>query len=86
MTKLRVHNLLVTLDGYATGAGQTTEAAFGDAQQELLDWFVRVRLWRGLLPDGNFGPDEAIEGRVGVRHRRRDHGTQQVPPHPRAVA
>jgi len=39
MTKLRVHNLLVTLDGYATGAGQTTGAAFGDAQQEFLEWF-----------------------------------------------
>lgn len=48
MTKLRVHNFLVTLDGYATGAGQTTGAAFGDAQQEFLEWFGRVRLWRGL--------------------------------------
>ncbi len=65
MTKLRVHNLLVTLDGYATGAGQTTGAAFGDAQQEFLEWFGRVRLWRGLLPDGNFGPDEAIAAAWG---------------------
>ena len=65
MTKLRVHNLLVTLDGYATGAGQTTEAAFGDAQQEFLEWFGRVRLWRGLLPDGNLGPDEAIAAAWG---------------------
>jgi dihydrofolate reductase len=65
MTKLRVHNFLLSLDGYATGSGQTTEAAFGHAQQEFLDWFGKLRNWRGLLPDGNLGPDEAIAAAWG---------------------
>ena len=60
MSKLRVHNLVVSLDGYATGRGQTTSAAFGDAQDQFMHWFGKIRIWRGLLPDGNFGPDEAI--------------------------
>jgi dihydrofolate reductase len=65
MAKLRVHNLLVSLDGYATGAGQTTEDAFGHAQKDFLEWFGRNRLWRGLLSDGNFGPEEAIAAAWG---------------------
>lgn len=65
MTKLRVHNFLLSLDGYATGSGQTTKAAFGHAQQEFLDWFGKLRNWRGLLPDGNLGPDEAIAAAWG---------------------
>jgi dihydrofolate reductase len=60
MSKLRVHNLTVTLDGYATGEDQSLEAAFGHAHSEFMDWFGRMRLWRGLVPDGNFGPEEAI--------------------------
>jgi dihydrofolate reductase len=66
MTKLRVHNFLLSLDGYATGSGQTTEAGFGHAQKEFLEWFGRIRNWRGLLPDGNFGPDEAIAAAWGA--------------------
>jgi dihydrofolate reductase len=65
MTKLRVHNFLLSLDGYATGSGQTTDAGFGHAQKEFLGWFEKLRLWRGLLPDGNFGADEAIAAAWG---------------------
>jgi dihydrofolate reductase len=65
MSKLRVHNFLLSLDGYATGSGQTTDAAFGHAQQEFLEWFGNARTWRGLLPDGNFGPEEAIAAAWG---------------------
>ena len=63
---LRVHNLLVTLDGYATGDGQSLNAAFGHAQDEFLHWFGRARNWRGLQPDANLGPDEAIAAAWGA--------------------
>jgi dihydrofolate reductase len=63
---LRVHNLLVTLDGYATGDGQSLDAAFGHAQDEFLHWFGRIRNWRGLQPDANLGPDEAIAAAWGA--------------------
>ncbi len=66
MAKLRVHNFVVSLDGYATGERQTTGAAFGHAQKEFLGWFERIRIWRGLQPDGNFGPDEAIASAWGT--------------------
>ena len=39
MAKLRVHNLAVSLDGYATGEGQSLEAPFGHAGTRLMEWF-----------------------------------------------
>ncbi len=39
MALLRVHNVAVSLDGFATGEGRTLEAPFGHAGQRLMDWF-----------------------------------------------
>ena len=39
MSKVRVHNFIVSLDGYATGENQRLDAAFGDAQSQLWPWF-----------------------------------------------
>ncbi|MCS5733387.1 dihydrofolate reductase family protein [Herbiconiux daphne] len=39
MTRLRVHNLAVSLDGFATGEGQSLEAPFGHAGGRLMEWF-----------------------------------------------
>jgi dihydrofolate reductase len=66
MSKLRVHNFVVSLDGYATGEGQSTDAAFGHAQREFLDWFGKLRTFRGGQPDGKLGPDEAIASAWGT--------------------
>lgn len=66
MSKLRVHNFVVSLDGYATGDAQSTDAAFGHAQQAFMEWFGKIRIWRGLQPDANFGPDEAIASAWGT--------------------
>jgi dihydrofolate reductase len=66
MPKLRVHNFVVSLDGYAAGDGQSTDAAFGHAQREFLDWFSKIRIWRGLQPEGKYGPDEAIASAWGA--------------------
>jgi dihydrofolate reductase len=60
MPQVRVHNFVVSLDGYATGDGQSLQAAFGDAQQVFMEWFEKLRIWRGLAPDGKFGPAESI--------------------------
>ena len=46
MSRLRVHNFVVTLDGFATGEDQSLAAPFGTAQDEFLPWFGRVRVWR----------------------------------------
>ena len=66
MSKLRVHNFVVSLDGYASGEGQSINAAFGHAQREFLDWFGKLRIWRGGEPDGMLGPDEAIASAWGT--------------------
>ena len=39
MTRLRVHNFAISLDGFATGEGRTLEAPFGHAGQRLMGWF-----------------------------------------------
>jgi dihydrofolate reductase len=66
VSKLRVHNLVVSLDGFATGEGQSLDAAFGHAQQSFMEWFEKLRIWRGLQPDGKLGPDEAIAAAWGT--------------------
>ncbi|MDO9398998.1 MAG: dihydrofolate reductase family protein, partial [Herbiconiux sp.] len=43
MTMLRVHNLAVSLDGFATGEGQSLDAPFGHAQHRLMQWFLPTR-------------------------------------------
>ena len=66
MSKERVHNFVVSLDGYASGEGQGLDAAFGHAHKEFLHWFGEIRIWRGLQPDGKFGADEAIASAWGA--------------------
>lgn len=39
MSKARVHNLAVSLDGFATGEGQSLQTPFGHAGTRLMDWF-----------------------------------------------
>jgi dihydrofolate reductase len=66
VSKLRVHNFVVSLDGYASGEGQSLDAAFGHAQREFLDWFRTLRIWRGEQTDGKLGPDEALASAWGA--------------------
>ena len=43
MTKLRVHNLAVSLDGFASGEDRTLDAPFGHAEDRLMRWFFPTR-------------------------------------------
>ena len=40
MTKLRAHNIAISLDGFATGEGQSLETPFGHAGARLMQWFM----------------------------------------------
>jgi dihydrofolate reductase len=62
MSKVRVHNFIVSLDGYATGEHQRLEAPFGDAQDQLIPWFAASHTWRRELESGGagIGLDEAV--------------------------
>ena len=66
MSKLRTHNIVVSLDGYATGENQSREAGFGSAQEEFGEWFGKLRIWRGDPSGENLGPDEAIASAWGT--------------------
>ena len=39
MVRLRAHNIAVSLDGFATGEGQSLDAPFGHAGGRLMSWF-----------------------------------------------
>ena len=43
MSRVRVHNFAVSLDGLGTGEGQTLEAPFGHAGSRLHEWFFPTR-------------------------------------------
>ena len=63
MTKLRVHNLAVSLDGFATGEGRTFEAPFGHAGGRLMEWFFPTRTFVSMTGH----EDEAVgTGTTGV--------------------
>jgi len=63
MTRLRVHNLAISLDGFATGEGQALETPFGHAGQRLMTWFFPTR----TFVSGSGHEDEAVgRGTRGV--------------------
>ena len=62
MSRVRVHNFSVSLDGYGTGEGQSLDAPFGHAGGRLHDWFVRTRTFRSMQGEtgGTTGVDDAV--------------------------
>lgn len=51
MPLARVHNIAVSLDGFATGEGQSREAPFGHAGTRLMEWFFPTATFQGLSGD-----------------------------------
>lgn len=64
MSLVRVHNFGVSLDGFATGEGQSREAPFGHAGGRLMEWFHGTRTFQGMLgkAGGSAGVDDAVAG------------------------
>jgi dihydrofolate reductase len=68
MSRVRVHNFSISLDGYGTGEGQSLEAPFGHAGQRLHEWFFPTRTFRGFgdspgTSGGGGGVDDAFASR-----------------------
>ena len=40
MSLTRIHNLSISLDGFATGEPQSADAPFGHAGQRLHEWMI----------------------------------------------
>jgi dihydrofolate reductase len=62
MPRTRIHNLSVSLDGFATGEPQSLEAPFGHAGERLHQWMFATRFWKD---GGTTGVDDAFAQRQG---------------------
>ncbi|MFC8639265.1 dihydrofolate reductase family protein [[Kitasatospora] papulosa] len=62
MSRVRVHNFSASVDGFATGEGQSPDAPFGHAGTRLHEWFFPTRTFQRMLgkPGGSTGADDAI--------------------------
>ena len=70
MSRVRVHNFSISLDGFATGEGQAADAPFGHAGHRLHEWMLATRFWAslglggdGARPAGSAGADNAFAER-----------------------
>ena len=67
MTRLRVHNFAISLDGFGTGEGQALETPFGHAGHRLMEWFFPTRTFVSMtghdaeaIGQGTTGVDDAF--------------------------
>jgi dihydrofolate reductase len=66
MSKVRVHNFTISLDGFGTGEGPTFDAPFGHAGERLHQWMFGTRFWRAMV--GEDGGSEGIDDAFARRH------------------
>src|SRR3546814_13687951 len=82
MSRTRIHNLSISLDGFATGEPQSAEAPFGHAGERLHEWMFATRFWAQTA--GTVGADHAFaachESGIGaeIRSEERRVGTECV--------
>ncbi|WP_062357731.1 dihydrofolate reductase family protein [Herbidospora yilanensis] len=69
MSAVRVHNLSISLDGFATGDGQALDAPFGHAGERLHEWMFATRFWHETQ-----GGDGGAGGADHVFAARHGHG------------
>src|SRR3982750_208758 len=62
MSLARVQHISTSLDGFATGEGQTLDAPFGHAGERLHEWMFATGWGRELIgePGGTGGVDDAF--------------------------
>ena len=62
MSRVRVHNFAVSLDGFGTGEGQSHDAHFGHAGDRLHQWMFATRWWHEMADQdgGSRGIDDAF--------------------------
>jgi hypothetical protein len=58
MTRVRIHNFSISLDGFATGEGQALDTPFGHAGQRLHEWMMATQSARREI----FGESGGTEG------------------------
>lgn len=69
MTRVRVHNFTISLDGYGAGPRQTREEPLGVGGEALHGWYVRTRTFMERVmgkTGGTTGVDDDIAARFGA--------------------
>src|SRR3569833_3148848 len=67
MSLTRIHNLSISLDGFATGEPQSAEAPFGHAGERLHEWMFGTRFWAlQAAPAGAAGGDDVFAERHSI--------------------
>src|SRR5690606_33161311 len=67
MSRARVHNFSISLDGFGTGEGLSPDAPFGHAGQRLTEWMVATRFGREVVLGGT-GGSEGLDHAMAERH------------------
>jgi dihydrofolate reductase len=62
MTRTRIHNLSISLDGFAAGEPQTVDTPMGHAGMRLHEWMIATRFGAPILgrAGGTSGVDDAL--------------------------
>jgi dihydrofolate reductase len=61
VSRVRVHNFSISLDGFGTGEGQSLESPFGHAGHRLHEWFFPTHTFQGMQGRaGSTGIDDAF--------------------------
>jgi dihydrofolate reductase len=58
MSRLRVHNYSISLDGFGAGPNQSRETPLGEGGEELHEWIFTTRHWKERL--GEPGGEEGV--------------------------
>ena len=67
MSRVRIHNFTISLDGFATGEGQALDTPFGHAGQRLHEWLLATRFGRREIL-GEAGGTEGVDHVMADRH------------------
>ncbi len=65
MSKLRVHALAMSLDGYVAGPNQSLDEPLGVGGEQLHEWIFETRTWKQMTgqPGGTTGVDDEFMAR-----------------------
>ena len=67
MSRVRIHNFSISLDGFATGEGQSLDTPFGHAGHRLHEWMFATRFGRREVL-GESGGTEGVDNVMAERH------------------
>src|SRR5947209_19041919 len=73
MSRVRVHNFSISLDGFSTGDGLSAEAPFGHAGERLHQWMFATRFW-GAISSGSAPHAAGTTGVDNAFAERHEHG------------